>query len=91
MSLRVSFELEESDLEHFRLIMKEARKAAANLTPEDIVASGRQLLEQVAITDNLSGLYNSRHFHQMLRREYNRMKRLPGHPEALRIIIGELA
>lgn len=48
MSLRVSFELEESDLEHFRLIMKEARKAAANLSAEDIVASARELLREVA-------------------------------------------
>ncbi len=48
MSLRVSFELEESDLEHFRLIMKEARKAAANLSAEDIVVSARELLREVA-------------------------------------------
>ena len=48
MSLRVSFELEETDLQHFRLIMKEARKAAANLSAEDIVASARELLQQVA-------------------------------------------
>jgi len=29
MTLRVSFELDENDLKHFRLIMHEARKAAA--------------------------------------------------------------
>jgi uncharacterized membrane protein YkvA (DUF1232 family) len=44
MSLRVSFELEESDLKHFRLIMREARKAAATIAPEDIVASAESLL-----------------------------------------------
>lgn len=47
MSLRVSFELDESDLQHFRLIMREARKAAANLSAADIVASASALLEQV--------------------------------------------
>ncbi len=45
MSLRVSFELEENDLKHFRLIMREARKAAATLAPEDIVASAENLLQ----------------------------------------------
>jgi uncharacterized membrane protein YkvA (DUF1232 family) len=44
MSLRVSFELEESDLKHFRLIMGEARKAAVGVAPEDIVAAAEELL-----------------------------------------------
>ena len=48
MSLRVSFELSDNDLRHFRLIMKEARKAAAALAPEDIVAAAEELLTQVA-------------------------------------------
>lgn len=47
MSLRVSFELNDSDLQHFRLIMREARKAAANLSAVEIVSSARSLLEQV--------------------------------------------
>lgn len=47
MSLRVSFDLAESDLKHFRLIMREARKAAANASPEEIVAGARKRLEQV--------------------------------------------
>ncbi len=47
MSLRVSFELEESDLEHFRLIMRAARQAAARLAPEEIVAGARNLLEKI--------------------------------------------
>lgn len=50
MSLRVSFELDESDLKHFRLIMNEARKAAAGLTPGQIVAGAKDLLEQVGET-----------------------------------------
>lgn len=48
MSLRVSFELEESDLKHFRLIMREARKAAASIAPEDIVAAAEDLLRIIA-------------------------------------------
>jgi uncharacterized membrane protein YkvA (DUF1232 family) len=47
MSLRVSFDLEESDLNHFRLIMREARNAAANSSPEEIVAGARNRLAQV--------------------------------------------
>ncbi len=47
MSMRVSFELEDSDLKHFQLIMKEARKAAANISAEDIVAAARALLQRV--------------------------------------------
>ena len=39
MSLRVSFELDDNDLTHFRLIMREARKVAARKAPEDIVAA----------------------------------------------------
>lgn len=47
MSLRVSFELDEDDLKHFRLIMREARKVAARLSPEDIVANADALLQQI--------------------------------------------
>ena len=50
MSLRVSFELEENDLKHFRLIMREARKAAARIAPEDIVASAEDLLQVIGDT-----------------------------------------
>ncbi len=47
MGLRVSFELDDDDLKHFRLIMREARKSAARLAPEDIVASAETLLGQI--------------------------------------------
>lgn len=50
MSLRVSFELEEDDLKHFRLIMREARKAAARIAPEDIVESAEDLLKVIGET-----------------------------------------
>ncbi|MEJ2129005.1 MAG: YkvA family protein [Woeseiaceae bacterium] len=47
MSLRVSFELDDSDLTHFRLIMREARKSAARMAPEDIVAAAEDLLQDL--------------------------------------------
>jgi len=59
MSLRVSFELEDSDLEHFRLIMREARKAAATIAPEDIVAAAEDLLQAIG-TDGAPGFVTNR-------------------------------
>ena len=43
--MRISFELDDQDLQHFRLIMNEARKAARGLAPEDIIASAEELLD----------------------------------------------
>lgn len=51
MSLRISFELDEDDLKHFRQIMHEARRVASRLPPEDIVAAAEELLA----TDGISG------------------------------------
>ena len=45
MALRVSFELDEIDLQHFRLIMREARKTLARMPPEDIVAAADSQLQ----------------------------------------------
>ena len=47
MSLRVTFELDDDDLKHFRLIMRAARKAAARIPPEDIVAAAEELMETI--------------------------------------------
>lgn len=47
MGLRVSFDLEDGDLNHFRLIMRESRKAAARSSPDEIIQGGRNLLAQV--------------------------------------------
>ena len=44
--MRISFELDDNDLQHFRLIMNEARQAARRLPPEDIVAAAEELLRQ---------------------------------------------
>jgi diguanylate cyclase (GGDEF)-like protein/PAS domain S-box-containing protein len=37
-----------------------------------------ELLAKLAITDSLTGLYNSRHFHEQVKREISRLKRNPG-------------
>jgi len=47
VTLRISFELDEDDLNHFRLIMQEARRTASRLPPEDIVAAAEELLAGV--------------------------------------------
>jgi len=47
MGLRISIDLDDDDLRHFRLIMREARKAAARLAPDDIVAAAEDLLKTV--------------------------------------------
>ena len=51
MSLRITFELGESDLKHFRTIMREARAAAKNLPAEEIIGSANQLLDEVRSAD----------------------------------------
>lgn len=47
MSLLVSFELDDDDLKHFRLIMRAARQALGRKTPEEIVAAARSLLRDI--------------------------------------------
>jgi uncharacterized membrane protein YkvA (DUF1232 family) len=44
--MRISFELDDSDLRHFRLIMDEARQAARRIPPEDIVAAAEDILNK---------------------------------------------
>ena len=48
MGLNISFELDDQDLEHFRLIMLHARGAVARRSPEEIVATAGQLLNELA-------------------------------------------
>ena len=50
MGMRISFELNEDDLKHFRLIMRQARQSMATTPPEDIVAGAEHLLSQVGTT-----------------------------------------
>ena len=51
MSLRVAIELDDSDLRHFRLIMREARQSAAHFSPEDILSSAEALLGSIHETE----------------------------------------
>jgi len=58
MSLRVSFELGDADLSHFRKIMREARGAAVELDQEEILQAARGILESVkavTVPDFVSG------------------------------------
>lgn len=58
MTLRVSFELGRADLDHFRLIMREAREAAVEMSHDEILQSAHGLLEtvsQVEVPDFVSG------------------------------------
>lgn len=48
MGLRISFELDDDDLDHFRLIMLQARKAAARKSPEEIVATADRLMQELS-------------------------------------------
>ncbi len=47
MGLHISFELDDDDLEHFRLIMLQARNAAVRKSPEEIVATANQLMQDL--------------------------------------------
>jgi len=47
VSLRVSFELDDDDLKHFRLIMRASRKTVARSSPEDIIANANALLSKI--------------------------------------------
>ena len=47
MSLKVSFELDDEDLEHFRLIMLHARDTVARKSPEHIVAAASSQLDAI--------------------------------------------
>jgi uncharacterized membrane protein YkvA (DUF1232 family) len=58
MSLRVSFELGDADLSHFRKIMLESRSATVDLGQEEILQAARELLESVkavTVPDFVSG------------------------------------
>ena len=48
MGLRITIDLEDEDLRHFRLIMRQARHAAVRLQPEEIVAAAEKLLADIA-------------------------------------------
>ena len=47
MAFEVSFELQESDLEHFRGVMRKAQDGAKKLTDQVILANAKSLIEDV--------------------------------------------
>lgn len=47
MGMRISIDLDDEDLKHFRLIMRAARSTAIHLQPDDIVTNADQLLRKV--------------------------------------------
>jgi hypothetical protein len=47
MSMKITFELSESDLDHFREVMQRAREATADLPENTIIDNARWLLKQV--------------------------------------------
>ncbi len=47
MSLRISFDLDDNDLKHFRPIMRDARTTVTRKTPEDIIAASEELLRTI--------------------------------------------
>ncbi|MEJ8567113.1 YkvA family protein [Elongatibacter sediminis] len=49
--MNITFELSESDLEHFREVMQRARENAGSLTEAQIVENARTLLKQVWTSD----------------------------------------
>ena len=51
MSLRISFELSQSDLGHFHEVMQRARENAKGISQQQIIDSANQLLEQVDRSD----------------------------------------
>lgn len=86
MSLSVSFELDDDDLAHFRLIMREARRAAARMTPEDTVAAAEALLESLR-ADKAPGFIRDRidRLRLLIRMLSDIDWRLP-HQEATRVL-----
>ena len=48
MSMRISIDLDEDDLKHFRLIMREARKSAGRARTDEIIAAAEDILAGVS-------------------------------------------
>lgn len=52
MPLEITFELGDSDLEHFRDVMLKARERTSELSREEIISNARKLLVQVRASDS---------------------------------------
>ncbi|HUG99852.1 MAG TPA: YkvA family protein [Gammaproteobacteria bacterium] len=51
MSLKVTFELADADLDHFRTVMRQARDVARQLGPDEVLASAEGLLSRIKVTE----------------------------------------
>lgn len=51
MSIRIAFDLSEKDIDHFRMIMQQAQKAAGQLSEQHIIDAANGVLKEVAETD----------------------------------------
>ena len=51
MSLHISFNLSDSDLDFFRDVMRQAREKASDVSQDETIASAKQLLKQVNQSD----------------------------------------
>lgn len=51
MSLKITFELGESDLKHFRKMMQEAKSAVGEAGEEEIISATKELIEEVGHVD----------------------------------------
>jgi len=51
VSLRISFELSQSDLDHFHEVMLRTRESARSISQQDIIKSAEQLLAQINRSD----------------------------------------
>lgn len=50
MSIRIAFDLSEKDLDHFRMIMRQARKNAENLSEQAVIEAAEELMKEVGET-----------------------------------------
>jgi uncharacterized membrane protein YkvA (DUF1232 family) len=51
MSLKVTFELADADLDHFRRVMRQARELARQRTPDEVLEAAEALLVRVKATE----------------------------------------
>ena len=59
--MKISFELSQSDLEHFKEVMARARKAASHLSIQEIVDKASELLTQVNRSETSSFIRSRMH------------------------------
>jgi len=86
MGLRVSFELDDNDLRHFELVMRNSRKAAAGLAPEAIVAEAEELLQAMAEPNTPGFIFERMEKLRLMIRMITDLEwRLP-HQEATRVL-----